>query len=206
MTGRFIVIEGPDGSGTTLHSKLLAEKLRIADIDVLMTAEPTKGPIGQEIRSMLHGETMPQVDAVQLMFCADRAEHVAKEILPALENGTTVICDRYTLSTIVYGAVQGLDEQWLRDINAHFPYPDLTIITLPPFDICIERMERRDELDQYEQVELQQKIYDAYAAIEQSNTIFIDTSKEKQDSANEVWSHVEELFQPLSRENIAELT
>ena len=205
MTGRFIVIEGPDGSGTTLHSKLLAERLMERGIDVLVTSEPTDGPIGTEIRSMLCGNEMPQADAVQLLFCADRAEHVAKVILPALEKGTTVISDRYSLSTIVYGAAQGLDEKWLHELNDKFPLPDIRVIALPPLETCLERMKRRDTLDQYENGGLQKKVYEGYKNVDLPDTIFVDTSKEKQKTADEIWSHIEPLFQPISRENIVEL-
>ena len=205
MSGRFIVIEGPDGSGTSLHSNMLAERLMERGIEVLLTAEPTDGPIGTNIRTLLHGTEMPQADAVQLLFCADRAEHVAKDIIPALEAGKTVITDRYTLSTILYGSAQGLDENWLKEINSKFPTPDLRIITLPPIEVCFERMKRREKLDQYEKEQFQRTVYDLYAAYKNSNTVKVDTSREKQDTADEVWNHVEPLFQPISRENIVEL-
>ena len=194
MTGRFIVLEGPDCSGTTKQSQLLAERLKAQSIDVLLTAEPTHSSIGEEIRALLHGKDMPQPDAIQLLFCADRAEHVAQEILPALQRGTTVVSDRYTLSTLVYGAAQGIPEDWLRTINSRFPEPDITIITLPPLEVCRERMRHRLRQDQYENGEFQRKIHEAYAAVRQRKTVFVDTSQSKQESAAEIWQHVESLF------------
>ena len=101
MTGTFIVIEGPDGSGTTRHSSMLANNLRKNGKTVVLSAEPTNSPIGQEIRSILHGDSMPSPDAIQLLFCADRADHCANIIRPALEKGDTVVLDRYVLSTII---------------------------------------------------------------------------------------------------------
>ena len=194
MTGAFIVLEGPDGSGTTLQSKLLAERLVSEDIDVLLTAEPTNGDVGKTVRSLLHGEHMPQADAIQLLFCADRAEHLANEILPALESGKTVISDRYSLSTIIYGGAQGVDTSWLEDINKHFRKPDITIITLPSFDVCQERIGRRDKRDHFEMVDFQRSVYDAYAAIGGENVFFVDTAGEKQESADKVWSYVQSVL------------
>ena len=195
MTGHFIVLEGPDCSGTTKQSQFLTERLKEKGIDVLLTAEPTLGPIGKEIRTLLHGKDMPQPDAIQLLFCADRAEHVARMIVPALERGTTVVSDRYTLSTIVYGAAQGISEDWLRAVNSHFPKPEITIITLPSLEVCQERMGRRLLQDQYENNEFQRKIHNEYAAQKNPNTVFIDTAQSKQKSAEEIWKHVEPLFE-----------
>jgi dTMP kinase len=194
--GRFIVLEGPDGAGTTRHSELLAERIaKEMDKSPILTAEPTDGPIGTMVRSLLHGEHRPQADSTQLLFCADRAEHVASVILPALSRGETVVCDRYTLSTIIYGSAQGLDEQWLRSINVAFPVPDLTVITLPPFEVCMERTGRRGVRDQFEQEDFQRGIYDAYAKLNEKNCVFVDTTGDKTDVAEEVWQHVRPLLQ-----------
>jgi len=194
MNGLFIVLEGPDGSGTTLQSKMLAERLITEGHDVLLTAEPTEGGIGKTVRSLLNGEEMPQADAIQLLFCADRAEHVQKEILPALAKGTIVISDRYALSTIIYGEAQGVDKEWLEDINKHFPKPDLTIITLPSFDVCQERIGRRDTTDHFEKREFQQHVYNSYVSADGENTVFVDTDGEKQDSANAVYALIENML------------
>ena len=194
MIPPFIVIEGPDGSGSTAQSTLLAKRIEASGHSVLLTAEPTDGPIGKHIRTMLEGPEKPQTDAIQLLFCADRAEHLANEILPALESGRAVVSDRYALSTIVYGSVQGIDEAWLTEINKHFRTPDLTIITLPPFDVCMERIGGRAVNDQYENGELQKKVYDAYAKESGDDILFVDTSKEIGESAEEIWNVVSGLL------------
>lgn len=196
MRGTFIVIEGPDASGTTRQSSFLAERIQQeqAEKELLVTAEPTSGSIGQTIRTLLHGEEMPQADAMQLLFCADRAQHLAKEIIPALEAGKIVISDRYALSTIIYGAALGLDEQWLRNLNNQFLKPDITIIALPPFEVCMERMHNRNTRDQYEKQEFQKKVYDGYAALNEPNSFFVDTSQTKEASAEEIWAHIEPIL------------
>ena len=203
--GTFIVIEGPDGSGTTRHSSLLAARLRQDGSTVLLTSEPTDSKIGQEIRSILHSESMPSPDAVQLLFCADRADHVASVIEPALERGDTVVCDRYVLSTIIYGAAFGLDRAWLEEINAKFPKPDLTIITLPPYEVCLDRISMRGTTDHFERDTFQRIVYDNYKNLEDPNIVFVDTTPPKEEVADEIYKRYQEHFGPISRETIADL-
>ncbi|PIR54299.1 dTMP kinase [Candidatus Peregrinibacteria bacterium CG10_big_fil_rev_8_21_14_0_10_42_8] len=194
MTAKFIVIDGPDGSGTTRQSELLADRLRKAGDTVLLSAEPTNSSIGKEVRAMLHKESMPSADAVQLLFCADRADHVENVIKPALAQGNTVILDRYALSTIVYGKAQGVDGQWLETINAAFPKPDLTFITLPPFDVCMERIGRRSVQDQFEVESFQRRVYDYYKSIEDPRVVFVDTSGSKHQTSEMVYNKCAEFF------------
>lgn len=194
MTAQFIVFEGPDGSGTTRQCAFLAERLRKKGVNVLLTAEPTESSIGQEIRSMLSSPTLPSPDAIQLLFTADRANHVDTVIRPALEAGQVVICDRYALSTIIYGTAQGVDKQWLELINAPFPKPSMTFVTLPPFDVCKERLERRKTRDQFEMESFQRRVYEYYQSYEDANTIFVDTSGSKKESADFVYKRYEEHF------------
>lgn len=198
MPGRFIVLEGPDGSGTTLHSHLLANRLREAGFDVLETAEPSLGPIGQQIRGILKGHEKIADDALQLLFCADRAQHLADIIEPALREGKTVICDRYALSTIVYGAASGLDRQWLKQVNAAFREPDITILTLPPIEVCMERLHRRSELDALEASELfQRRVYEEYATTRDPNIVLVDTSGNARHVAEFLWNQLKMNFSNL---------
>jgi len=192
--GVFIVLEGPDGSGTTRHTELLSGRIARGGRNVVSTAEPTGGPIGALIRTLLHGKSRPQADAVQLLFCADRAEHVAQVIEPALRDGSVVISDRYALSTIVYGTAQGLSEEWLASANSRFPVPDLTVILLPPLAVCLERTGRREVRDQYEQTAFQEHIYAMYGKQQGPNVVFVDTSGDKDAVAEEIWRHVAPLL------------
>jgi dTMP kinase len=180
----FIVLEGPDGAGTTLHTKLLSEKLTELGKTVLLTAEPTDGAIGKWIRGELEsGKLTPP--ALQLLFCADRAEHISNTVMPALKRGEVVISDRYTLSTLAYGEASGIDRAWLTQVNAKFPKPDFTFLLLPPFEKCMERLARREEKDLFEKEEFQKKVHASYKHIlnEHSELIKIDSSGEKADTA-----------------------
>jgi len=177
MRGRFIVLEGPDGSGTTTHAALLAERLKEKGDDVLLTQEPTDGPIGAFIRAQLAVGAIP-ADALQMLFSADRAWHVAEGILPALESGKTVISDRYALSTLIYGEALGLDVKWLDNMNKNFIQPDLQILALPSFETCMERVNGRGSKDMLEsQDSLQRRVYDGYVRSMQTLALpMVDTT------------------------------
>jgi len=165
MKGKFIVLEGPDGSGTTTHSSLLAKKLRSLGHDVLLTAEPTDSSIGRFIRKQLQEKKVDSASALQLLFCADRAWHIEKVIRPALEAGKTVISDRYVISTLVYGEAMGLDPEWLLKVNTPFVEPDILLVALPDFRLCMKRIQKRLKLDVFENMPFQRKIYDLYERI-----------------------------------------
>lgn len=180
MRGRFIVLEGPDGSGTTTHAALLAKALRENGEDVYETREPTDGPIGAFIRAQLAIGAIP-ADALQMLFSADRAWHVAGTILPALESGKTVISDRYALSTLLYGQALGLDREWLDNMNKKFLQPDTQIVALPSFETCMERLNQRETKDMLEsQDSLQRRVYDGYStAVRTEHMLMVDTAGSK---------------------------
>jgi dTMP kinase len=183
-----IVFEGPDGSGTTTHSRLLAEKLRSEGKDVLLTCEPTSGPIGQFIRGELSKATIDSPTALQLLFTADRAWHSDTVINPALNAGKTVITDRFSLSTLLYGEALGIDRDWLESMNKKFDQKSTMILCLPPFETCMERMEKREFQDVLEKRDFQRKVYDLYQKYSEDYQIdVIDTAGEKEEVSRKIW-------------------
>ncbi|CDK38119.1 thymidylate kinase [Halorubrum sp. AJ67] len=107
MTGRFISIEGVDGAGTTTQAQAVADELverhdGLTEDDTLVTAEPTDGEIGRLIRTGLAGDIELSQQALALLFAADRVNHIKTTIEPALNDGKTVITDRYYLSSYAY--------------------------------------------------------------------------------------------------------
>lgn len=192
MRGKFIVLEGPDGAGTTKHVKLLGDRLAHEKLPVLCTFEPTDGPIGSAIRSDLHaGKSFSPFD-LQKRFCADRAWHVSELIEPALLKGTTVISDRYFHSTIAYGLALGLTRPQLDEMNKKFIRPDCTLFLLPPFAVLQDRMKRRDHTDALERTELQRKVYDAYTLLAEEDPAIhiIDTSDSLEEVAEKIYAIV----------------
>lgn len=188
------MLEGPDGSGSTKHASILADRMQQEGHPCLHTAEPSTGKIGTNIRTILFEKPLPPPDALQLLYCADRAEHTQLVIMPALAEGTHVLGERYSLSTELYGAAAGSNQQWLHQINSHFLTPDITIILLPPFEVCKERLSRRTERDGLEDFSFQQKVHALYVTATGPNTVFIDSSGSIEATATEIWQHVEPLF------------
>ncbi|MHA1384014.1 MAG: dTMP kinase [Candidatus Helarchaeota archaeon] len=144
--GFFIVIDGIDGSGTTTHSKLLAEWLG-ENYEVLITQEPSDHDIGELIRKLLKTSLPAAVDA--LLFAADRAIHT-EEIKKALKNGKIVISDRYLESSICYQGVE-LDKDWITILNKFAIRPNLTIILDINPEIGLNR--KKDCSEKFEKIE-----------------------------------------------------
>ena len=155
---RFITLEGPDGVGKTTLAVRLADHLRTKGRRVLLTAEPTRGPIGTLIRAAMAGDATLQ-PALAHLFAADRALHIATEIGPALADGLDVICDRYTLSSLAY---QG-PEAWT--LNERFRAPDLTLLLSAPVAVRLARLSARAAADPWEQerAEAVERCYEAAA-------------------------------------------
>lgn len=199
MRPLFIVLEGPDGGGTTLHSALLAKRLEAQGLKVLCTFEPTDGPIGTAIRNDLDtGATFSPLE-LQKRFCSDRAWHLKEVISPALRAGSTVISDRYTPSTLAYGEALGIRREELEKLNKDFIQPSLVFLLMPPFDVCIRRLKSRAKLDALEEATFQRRVYDLYARMAEADPsmIVIDTSGPKHASAEEIYRNVK-----LKMENV----
>jgi dTMP kinase len=118
--GRFVVFEGGDGSGKSTQAARLAGWLRERGLTVCETFEPGSGATGAVIRELLlHGPEAVMPVAEALLMAADRAQHVATEIEPALARGEWVVCDRYVPSSLVYqGVVRGLGVERVAALSA----------------------------------------------------------------------------------------
>jgi dTMP kinase len=168
--GRFIVIEGIDGAGTTTQTALLVAKLRTEGRLTRGTREPSDGPVGTLIRQVLGGRFVlpggraPGWATMALLFAADRLDHVEAEIEPLLEKGGVVISDRYDASSLAYQSVtsgRGGPEavEWIRTLNHHAVRPDVIVVVDVPADMAAVRREARGEAAQlYEQNEMQQQL------------------------------------------------
>lgn len=131
MRGKFIVFEGGEGSGKSSHVQLTADFLKQRQISCTTTHEPGGTAVGQVLRRLILEETLATRTEL-LLFLADRAQHVAQLITPTLDRGTSVICDRFTGSTLAYqvGARQLQPEQLIQEMEAFSRgqlEPDLTL-------------------------------------------------------------------------------
>ncbi len=147
--GRFITFEGGEGTGKSTQVGLLATALRDAGIDVLETREPGGAQGAEEIRRLLVEGDVGRWEAMSeaLLHYAARREHMAKTVLPALDAGRWVLCDRFADSTTAYqGFGHGLDraalDQLHRLVVGEF-VPDLTLILDLPVELGLERATAR---------------------------------------------------------------
>ena len=179
MMGKFIVFEGIDGAGLTTQTVLLEKYLKMKKYEVILTKEPTNNLIGGLIRAALRKEWSTSNRTLQLLFSADRAHHLEKEIIPALENGKIVISDRYFISTIAYGMVE-LEKEWLKALNSQFLLPDIIFIIDVPAEVAIERIRAsRLGLELFEEKEKLNKIRNNFLELskEYDNCFVVDGNR-----------------------------
>jgi dTMP kinase len=153
----FITLEGPEGAGKSTNREYLAERLRAAGIEVLLTREPGGTPLAERIREVLltPGDEVMNADTELLLVFAARAQHLAAVIRPALARGAVVLCDRFTDSTYAYqGGGRGLSVERIAALE-HFVQgelrPDLTLVFDLPVEVGLARASARGRLDRFEQ-------------------------------------------------------
>lgn len=188
----FIVFEGLDGSGSTTQAKILCERFQNMNLKVQHTSEPTENKIGKLVREILQNQWKTSPEALQLLFCADRGEHLFGEIEPQLEQGISVISDRYYLSTLAFGKVN-LDIDWLKGLNQTFRKPDLTFLLDVNVEECLRRIESRgEEKELFEKKEYLEKVWENYLELanEENNTFIIGGERPKETVAEEIWQIV----------------
>ncbi len=144
--GRFIVLEGLDGAGTTTQGALLAARLIEHGYAVELTKEPTDGVIGVQARAFTDGRTHFEPETVALLFAADRIEHTV-QIRQLLDAGTWVVSDRYVASSLAYQTSQGLPFEWVRTLNSRAMEPDATIFVDTSVEACVARLAARGEFN-----------------------------------------------------------
>lgn len=120
MKPLFLVLDGVEGCGKSTQVRLLAERLRAEGTPVVLTHEPGGTPVGERVRQLLLDPAFPEMTPLTevMLFCASRAQHCAEVILPALQEGKVVVCDRFASSTAVYqGYAGGLGLDTILRVN-----------------------------------------------------------------------------------------
>ncbi len=167
MTGKFIVFEGIDGCGKTTQLRLAADYLRSQSYNVLATKEPTDMDIGRKIRVLAaqgNTESSP-VSAEQFaeLFYDDRVMHLSRRIIPALQQGQIVLCDRHKLSTIAYQSAMGMDINELIQKHQGLYRPDLTLVFEVDLKLAMERIRQtRSSREVFEQEDLLSRVKTNY--------------------------------------------
>ncbi len=164
--GKFIVFDSLDGAGNSTQVKLLADYLNKIRKKTHITKEPTSGLIGGLIKSQLSHDWKSSQIFLQLLFSADRAYHLEKEVIPLLKRGINIISDRYFFSTMAYGNSEIKDLDWLIEINKKFLFPDLTFFLKVSPKVCIERIKRdRFEITLFETEKILKNIWKNYEVL-----------------------------------------
>ena len=185
MKGKFITLEGIEGSGKSTSLEHIANILDKKSIDYILTKEPGSGSLGNELRSLLLSSDNKISGEVELLLMmADRKNHLDSLVIPNLKNGIWVISDRYLDSTYAYqGGGRNMDFALIDELSnsLNLPAPDLTILFDLPVEIALERAKRRANLDRFEKepIDFHNRIRNIYKsrAEEDSNRIkIVDSS------------------------------
>ena len=169
----FVTFEGIEGSGKSAHARALATALRARGETVVETREPGGSAAGAAIRSLLLAADAPLTPLAELfLYCADRTQHVAEVIRPALGCGQVVVCDRFSDSTIAYqGHGRGLDLDLVRTLDAHARAglePALTFLLDCPVAVGLARARARaSAIDRFERetVAFHERVRTGFAAL-----------------------------------------
>jgi dTMP kinase len=203
-SGRFITIEGPDGSGKTTQVEALAQRLRGAGVPVVVTREPGGTRLGEQLREILlarHGGVEP-TDALTdaFLFEAARRQLVRQVIQPALAHGMTVVCGRFSDSTFAYqGFGAGVSLDTLRELDAAATgglRPHLTILLDVPVEVGLARKSPEDttRFEAEHDVDFHRRVRAGFLALageEPQRFGIVDATRSVDEVAEEVWALVD---------------
>src|ERR1700677_3563000 len=209
MKGKFISFEGGEGTGKSTQASLLALRLASLGIGVQLTREPGGSPGAEIIRHvLLSGAAKPLgAEAEAMLFAAARDDHVQQTILPALDAGKWIICDRFADSTRIYqGVVGSVDLRLisaLERVSIGNLKPDLTLVLDVPAEVGMKRAagrRRGGKADRFEaeDITFHKKLRQAYLALataENGRCVAIDAKAPKKMVAQHIWDVVQEKFE-----------
>ncbi|WP_292042331.1 MULTISPECIES: dTMP kinase [unclassified Brevundimonas] len=204
MRGRFITFEGGEGAGKTTQARLLAERLRAQGIDVVQTREPGGSPGAEEIRAIAVSGDAERWSArtETLLMYASRSDHLERKILPALEEGKWVVCDRFADSSRAYqGAGGGAPDSLIEALDEHVVgdnQPNLTVVFDIPVEVGLERAFGRGLFEtrfESKGLEFHQKLREGFLEVavrHPERCVVLDATGEVEEVAERLWAVVEE--------------
>lgn len=210
IRGDFIVLEGIDGAGTTTQAAAIGRKFSEIGLPAHVTQEPSAGPVGSVIRQILTGRLMvraaealmkPTWRSMALLFAADRQDHLESEVMPNLEEGVNVVCDRYVYSSVIYQSLSTDNEgaeQWIKEINRFAREPDLVIyLRVQPEEALRRRIERDRKAELFDDPEFQQQLAKAYERLPRmfpdTPIVTVDANLSPEAVTEACWAEVEAL-------------
>lgn len=147
LAGRFITVDGPNGVGKSSLVAALSAQLTEMGIPHLITSEPTASMLGRFVRE---SEEAYVGMALACLVAADRYWHLEQEVLPALAQGVTVLCDRYIASSLVLQGLDGVDTEYIWALNSRVRVPDLSVVLSAPAALLTARLGQRKVLTRFE--------------------------------------------------------
>ncbi|WP_432723271.1 dTMP kinase [Staphylococcus equorum] len=202
----FITFEGPEGSGKTTVIQQVAERLE-TEYDVVLTREPGGVKTGEQIREvLLEGDDMDERTEA-LLFAASRREHLVGKVIPSLDEGKIVLCDRYIDSSLAYqGYARGIGIEEVKSINEfaiNGLYPDRTIYLDVSVEVGRDRIQKnqrnQNRLDQ-EDVIFHEKVVEGYKKIihnESKRFIVIDANRSIEEVVNVTYESINKYLEKL---------
>tara|TARA_Y200000002_G_C22627831_1_gene641113 strand:- start:467 stop:1081 length:615 start_codon:yes stop_codon:yes gene_type:complete len=204
MRGKFITLEGIEGSGKSTSLDTISKILETLDIEFIITKEPGGGPLGKDLRKiLLDKKTSISSEVELLLMMADRKNHIDNIVEPSLEKGVWVISDRYLDSSYAYqGGGRQIDTSKIDLLTEllKLPIPDLTILFDLSPEIALQRAKNRSELDRFESepIDFHQRIREAYLNLANDNVeryVVIDASKDIQNVKDQVQKKVNQFIE-----------
>jgi dTMP kinase len=201
--GLFITFEGPDGSGKTTQIERLKSFIQSKGYDAILTREPGGTAIGEKLREIVLDRNNMEMDYMTeaLIYAAARAQHVAQVIMPALEAGRAVICDRFMDSSIVYQGYGRKLGDCVRIINEYAVrgcFPDITFLLKVDPEVGKGRI-KADDQDrlELEKLDYHRAVFQAYEELEKKypeRIIGIDAGRSINEISREIQAHIARLL------------
>ncbi|MCD6330156.1 MAG: dTMP kinase [Candidatus Cloacimonetes bacterium] len=212
--GLFVTFEGIEGCGKSTQARLLAESLRNLGLSVLLTREPGGPRISEEIRTILLNKEFNEMNRLTevFLYMASRAQHTLEWIIPAIEKGQIVICDRYYDSTYAYqGAAREIPEYEIETINTIATTglkPDVTYIIDVPVEIGLERLHngtKAEDIDRLESedIDFHRRVRAGYLKLakkEPDRVVVIDGTKNIEEIHKDIMKNIKQRYKDLSGE------
>ncbi|KAF1801714.1 thymidylate kinase-domain-containing protein [Mucor lusitanicus] len=200
--GLLIVVEGCDRSGKSTQCENLVAQLQQSGNNAELVKFPDRTTqTGKMIDSYLQQKSDLDDHAIHLLFSANRWEAM-KALSEKLNSGTTLVVDRYAFSGVAFSSAKGLDLEWCRNPDIGLLTPDIVLF----LDLTIDEAEKRGGFGQerYEKRELQIKVRDEFAKLQDDTWKFIDASQSKEKVQQDIWAAIEQ-FKHTSQDTIQPL-
>lgn len=198
MQGKFIVFDGPDGSGKTTQKMLLKQYLESKGLDVVTSKNPSDGRIGILLSQHYLKRSLGLLTS--FLFAADREENLREVVQPALKKGSWILQDRYSYSSLAYQQASGMDLHWLIGLHRYFPRPDIAFIFKLDAETCMKRIQgdNRSRIVDYEKREFLENVIRNYLhlpeALKDHNIKIIDGSRSPEAIQKEIRKEIDKLL------------